>query len=283
MKVKIVQHKTSAFFKKCIFLFLILLSFSSLYSQGSLISVTNKVEGGYNFWLHSPGVITDPGKPVPLILFLHGRSLSGSNLELVKRYGILNEVIRRRKLPAYVLAPQCPKGQGWNPERILKVVNYIQKKYNTDTNRLYVAGMSLGGYGVLHFTGAFPEKVAAAAAFCGGGNVKDCPKLATVPLWIVHGTADRAVSYLESQRIVDGINKVNQGINLKYDLLKGAGHGEPSRLFSMDEFYQWLFMHSKDSVQLTQKDTISVDHKRFAPRHSKKKKSKKKKKSTKKK
>ena len=247
----------------------------SLFSQDNLVCVKNRDKGSYNFWVHQPLISKLDTQPIPVILFLHGKSLSGSNLELVKRYGVLKEVIKRRQLPAYVVAPQCPKGQMWNPSKINKVVDYVFQNFNADTNRLYVVGMSMGGYGVLHFAGEFPARVAAAVALCGGGNLKDACKLATIPLWIMHGTADRAVSFQESERIVSEIKKCNHGVNLKFDILKGVGHGEPSRLFSMDELYNWLFIHSKDTVPPPQKDTILVDHKKFSHTFAKKKKVKK--------
>lgn len=254
-----------------IFAFLFVYPFM-INAQEKLTPFINKVDGGYNFWLHEPLIHGTSDQPIPVVLFLHGRSLSGSNLEMVKRYGVLKEVLRRRKIPAYVVAPQCPRGKMWNPSKIIKVVDFIQQNYKTDTNRLYVVGMSMGGYGVLHFAGAFPQRIAAAVALCGGGNLKDACQLASIPLWIMHGTADRAVAFQESERIVSAIKKCNNGVNLKFDILKGAGHGEPARLFSMDELYSWLFMYSKDIPLTTLKDTISVDHKKFVPRYSKKKK-----------
>lgn len=251
-----------------IFSYLIITSFI-LNAQAKLSSFTNKVEGGYNFWLHEPDMSTlQKNQPIPLILFLHGKSLSGNNLERVKRYGVLKEVLRRRKIPAIVLAPQCPWGKGWDPKRIIRVVDFVQKNYNTDTNRFYVVGMSMGGYGVLNFAGAYPERIAAAVALCGGGNIKDGCKLASIPLWIMHGTADRAVAFSESQKIVNAIKQCNKGINLKFDILEGAGHGEPSRFFSMDELYNWLFSYSKATFT-TVNDSISVDHRLFVSKHRK--------------
>jgi len=237
--------------------------------QEKLTAYKNKVEGGYDFWMHEPDIRPITNQSIPLILFLHGKSLSGSNLELVKRYGVLKEVIRRRKLPAYILAPQCPRGKMWNPEKIIKVVNYVQKNFNTDTNRFYVVGMSMGGYGVLHFAGAFSERIAAAVALCGGGKECDGCKLATIPLWIMHGTSDRAVSYKESEKMVNSIKRVNNGANLKYDFIAGAGHGEMARFFAMDELYAWLFSHSKKTPTLASKDSVFVDHKRFVSSHRK--------------
>lgn len=252
-----------------IMLFSLYLNPRNANAQERLTPFKGKVEGGYNFWLHEPDMRTIPNQRIPLILFLHGKSLSGSNLEMVKRYGVLKEVLKRRKLPAYVLAPQCPMGKMWDPKRIIKVVDFIQQNYNTDTTRFYVVGMSMGGYGVLHFAGAYPDRIAAAVALCGGGDIKDGCKLADIPLWIMHGTADRAVAFSESQRMADAIIRCNRGVNLKFDTLVGAGHGEPARFFSMDVLYTWLFSHSKAMVNT--KDTLSVDHKLFASKHSKSK------------
>lgn len=250
-------------------LFSVLLSLlpNDVYSQEKLEAFKGKVPGGYNFWLHQPDTRNDTlNKPIPLILFLHGKSLSGSNMENVKRYGVLKEVIKKRDLPAIVLAPQCPRGSSWEPDKIMKVVDYVQKNYNTDTNRFYVVGMSMGGYGVLRFAGAYPERIAAAVALCGGGFEKDGCKLATIPLWIMHGTSDRAVPFSESEKIVQSIKKCNNGLNLKYDLLDDVGHGELARFFSMDELYDWLFLHTKDMPLVTISDSISVDHDLFLSR-----------------
>lgn len=255
------------------FTFLFFLMSIQVFSQEKLTAFKGKVPGGYNFWLHQPDTRNDTmNKPIPLILFLHGKSLSGSNMENVKRYGVLREVIKKRDIPAIVLAPQCPRGKSWEPEKIMKVVEYVQKNYNTDTNRFYVVGMSMGGYGVLRFAGAYPERIAAAVALCGGGFEKDGCKLSTIPLWIMHGTSDRAVPFSESEKIVKSIQKCNNGLNLKYDLLDNVGHGELARFFSMDELYDWLFLHTRANPMVTLTDTISVDHDLFLSRNKRQKK-----------
>jgi predicted peptidase len=180
-----------------------------------------------------------------VLVFLHGRSLSGTDLNRVKRYGIINEIIRGRDIPAIVIAPQVRPSESWNPDKVLEVVNYIQNTYKTDTNRLYVAGMSLGGYGTFHFVGKYPEKVAAAGAFCGGGSQKDACRLASVPLWVIHGKLDRAVPFSESQKMVTAIRACDDEAELTFTVLPNAGHGEPERYFHKDEFYDWLLSHIK--------------------------------------
>ena len=104
--------------------------------------------------------------------------------------------------------------------------------------------MSLGGYGTLDFAGTYPEKVAAAMALCGGSTLKDLQGLGKLPLWILHGTADRAVGIKESKRIVKALEDAHNDSRLRYDWLPGANHGALARAFYLRRTYEWLFRHS---------------------------------------
>ena len=205
----------------------------------------------YPFWLYLPHDSVLKNNP-PVLIFLHGRSLSGTSLELVRKYGVIHEIEKGREIPAIVIAPQTPAGKSWEPKKILNTLRYIQKQYVTDTNRVYVAGMSLGGYGTLHFAGEYPEVVTAAVALCGGGDPRDGCDLACVPLWIQHGNADRAVPISESEKIVKAIKECNGGENLTYTVHPGAGHGALERVFRTDEMYDWLFQFNKTVDKLVQ-------------------------------
>lgn len=221
-------------------LFLVSLHFVGL---GQVKAIYNQAD--YPFWLYLPSDSILKSNP-PVLIFLHGRSLSGTNLALVKKYGIIHEIEKGRKIPAIVIAPQVLAGKSWEPKKILSVLRFVQNKFNTDTNRVYVAGMSLGGYGTLNFAGAYPNVVTAGVALCGGGNVKDGCNLAQVPLWIQHGTRDEKVPISESEKIVKAIKNVNGGENLKYSRLEGKDHGDLERIFRTDEMYDWLFQFTKD-------------------------------------
>ncbi|MFY7668569.1 MAG: prolyl oligopeptidase family serine peptidase [Crocinitomicaceae bacterium] len=225
--------------KVALFVFL-MVSFSNAFSQ--LQAIRNQAD--YPFLLHLPADSILKSKP-PVLIFLHGRSLSGTNLDLVKKYGVIHEIEKGRKVPAIVVAPQVIAGKSWEPEKIMSVLKFVQRTFDTDTNRVYVAGMSLGGYGTLRFAGAYPEVVTAAVALCGGGNTNDGCDLATVPLWIQHGNSDRAVPISESEKIVNAIKNCNGGENLKYTIHKGADHGALERIFRTDEMYEWLFQYTK--------------------------------------
>ena len=215
---------------------------SSIAANAQLSTVVGKAD--YNFWINLPADSILKNNP-PILIFLHGRSLSGSNLELVKKYGVIKEIEHGRMIPAIVIAPQVPAGKSWEPQKVLDVLRYVQSLYTTDTNRVYVAGMSLGGYGTLHFAGAYPEVVTAAVALCGGGNPSDGCDLATVPLWIQHGNRDAAVPLSESQKVVNAIRACNGGENLIFTVVDGADHGALERVFRTDEMYDFLFKYTK--------------------------------------
>ena len=221
---------------------LALVIFCSFSVSGQLSTVVGKTT--YNFWLNLPADSILNNNP-PVLIFLHGRSLSGKDLNKVKRYGVICEIGKGREIPAIVIAPQVPSGQSWNPDLVLEVLSYIQTEYATDTNRVYVCGMSLGGYGTMTFAGKYPDKVTAGMALCGGGNVGDACNLAQLPFWIQHGTGDTAVPVSESRIMVKAIKECNEGENLIYKEIPGASHGAMEKMFRSDEMYNWLLEHSK--------------------------------------
>ncbi|MDE6099654.1 MAG: dienelactone hydrolase family protein [Paramuribaculum sp.] len=199
------------------------------------------VRDAYNFWLVEPD---DSMEAKPVFIFLHGASLCGNDLNKVKRYGTLDAVEKGRELDAFVIAPQNPGG-AWNPKKVMNILKWVEDYYNVDYDRIYVLGMSLGGYGAIDFAATYPDDVAAAMAFCGGGSVKDLSGLNDVPLWIVHGTADRAVSVSQSDRVVEAMRSADSSTpRLVYDRIPGMNHSQPARLFYLSETYDWLLSHS---------------------------------------
>ena len=184
-----------------------------------LASFSNKVSASYNFWLYTPSTyvdtvavdsVTGESNSLPLVIFLHGKSLCGTDLSKVRSYGTLDALACGRTINALVLAPQNP-GEWWNPEKIERLLSWVFDNYNVDHNRVYVLGMSLGGYGTMDFVGTYPEKVAAAIALCGGTTLKDFEQMSQAPLWIVHGTADKAVPVSASDKVVDALKKAKNG------------------------------------------------------------------------
>lgn len=211
--------------------------------------LANKIEAkygvaknGYNFWLSHPQENLNEAKPI--IIFLHGASLCGNDLNRVKRYGTISAIEKGRDIDAYVIAPQNPGG-AWSPSKVMNCVDWVCENYNVDESRVYVLGMSLGGYGAIDVAATFPDRIAAAMSFCGGGTSKTIENLNDVPLWIVHGTADSSVSIAESDKVVAKMKSSNPKTpRLIYDRVPGMNHSQPARFFYLDESYKWLFSHT---------------------------------------
>lgn len=217
-----------------------------------------KVSNGYNFWLAYPDTVIN--EPKPLIIFLHGRSLSGNDLEKVKRYGTFHAMLKGMDIDAFVMAPQVPNGQFWKPEKVMETLEYVLNRYEVDENRIYVVGMSLGGYGTIDFAATYPDVVAAACGMCGGSTVKDYSGLNEVPMWIIHGTADEKVPVSKSDIVVEGVKKVDpKAPRLIYDRTPGINHGRLARVFYLPELYEWLFSHSLDEKGRPARKPIKIN------------------------
>ena len=218
---------------KVIFLFLSI----NIFAQPK--AVLNKTT--YNFWLNEP---SKPKDKMPLIVFLHGKSLSGTNIDRVKRYGALKGVEKGLDIPAYLVAPQLPSGP-WSAVKVDEIVSYMIKTYNIDEDRIYVTGMSLGSYGTMKYVGEYPDRVAAAISICGGGDVNDACNLAQVPIKVIHGDKDFIVPLSESQKIVNAVKKCDKKAPIELQVVKGGNHGSVEDLYRHMELYDWLLKHTK--------------------------------------
>src|SRR5690606_5571805 len=116
-----------------------------------------------------------------------------------------------------------------------------------DKNRVYVCGMSMGAYGTLDVAGKYPNRIAAAVAICGGGSGQYACNLTQVPVWIQHGSADRAVPASESKKIYRAIKDCNQDADATLTIMPGGTHGSVERLFHGGEIYEFMFRHHKES------------------------------------
>lgn len=228
-----------------------------VYSQ-TLTAFRNQVDNGYNFWLYTPKGYDTVKTSKPIIIFLHGNSLCGNDLSRVRSYGCLENIEMGRNIDALVLAPQNPGGS-WNPSRINNILTWVQGNYKVDSNRIYVIGMSLGGYGTIDFVGTYPEKIAAAMALCGGGTLRSYCGLAKVPLWILHGTADRDVSVNESIKVVEAVAACSDTNLIRFDKLKDWNHTRLARAFYVNETYDWLFSHALTDSPRTINRTIFIN------------------------
>src|SRR6266404_2818515 len=147
---------------------------------------TIKVTAKLDYLLFLPEGYGKTRQRWPLMLFLHGAGESGTNLANVKTHGPPKIVDSKPDFPFILVSPQSP-GRGWNPDTLNALLGRIIRKYRVDKDRVYLTGLSMGGYGTWALAAAHPEKFAAIVPICGGGNPVDAKKLARVPVWVFHG------------------------------------------------------------------------------------------------
>lgn len=238
------SYITNTLSRICIALFLCIVSLLSADAQKSIVEAKyNVIPDNYNFWISVPEEYNEDRHKMPIVLFLHGASLCGNDLGRVKRYGVIDAVEKGKIIPAICIAPQN-RGGAWNPQKLNRLLEWVQENYLIDESRIYVLGMSLGGYGTMDFVNAYPDKVAAAIAMCGGCSTATPDGLGEVPFWIMHGTADRAVGIEQSKKVVSYLESRGKTNLLRYDWWAGGSHGVFARMFYLQKTYDWLFSHS---------------------------------------
>ncbi len=178
----------------------------------------------------------------PLMLFLHGAGESGTNLEKVKTHGPPKLVESRRDFPFILVSPQSA-GRGWNVDSLNVLLDKIIRKYRVDKDRVYVTGLSMGGYGTWSLAAAHPKKFAAIVPICGGGNPADAPKLAKVPIWVFHGAKDPTVPIQRSREMVEAIQAA--GGQVKFTIYPEAGHDSWTQAYNDPELYKWLLEQTR--------------------------------------
>lgn len=210
---------------------------------GKTHAVTTLKKVKYNYLLNVPEDYDKyPDKKWPVIFYLHGRHASGKNLQSVKRYGLPYFLSKGKKLDFIVISPQCPWGRNWASEDWFNpVYDEVAAKLRIDDSRVYMVGISMGGFGTWALANRMPDRIAAISPFCGGADVKWADQLSKVPTWVFHGTADRDIPISRSEVMVNALEKRNAEI--KFTRLKNQGH-DISKQFDNDNLYSWLLEHS---------------------------------------
>ena len=223
-------------------LFVIVMLFMlPLTTRAQVMACRDFVEDCYDFWLYLPDNY-DEEEELPVVMFLHGKSLCGDSLGLVLRYGCIDALFRGRRIDAIVVAPQTQ--EPWDADKVMTLYDWVDDHYKVDTNRFYVIGMSMGGWGTISVATKYYDRVAAAMAMCGGAMSNELCGLTTMPLWIIHGTADNLTPVSCSDRIVDSMRSCGDTTRLIYDRLEGENHGRLTRIFYLRQTYDWLFSHN---------------------------------------
>ncbi len=218
----------------------------------------------YGYRLLKPVKIED-GKKYPLVLFLHGAGERGSDNKAQLKFfpTVMASAENREKYPCFIIAPQCHNNAKWvdvnwsesksqpMPEKpsedmqaALAALEEVTKSEAVDGNRIYLTGLSMGGYGSWDLAARMPEHFAAIAPICGGGDETKADKIAKQPIYVYHGDQDNAVPVVNSRGMIAAITKA--GGTPKYKELPGVGHNSWDRAYSdADGVIPWMFEQVK--------------------------------------
>jgi predicted peptidase len=201
----------------------------------------------------------DADKKYPLVLLLHGAGERGSDNRKQLVHGIADFTTDQamRDRPCFVVAPQCPSGQKWvnvdwsskshtMPEQpaaslrlTMELLESLEKEFSIDSSRLYITGLSMGGYGTWDAIQRYPNRFAAAIPICGGGDLKQTKQIATLPIWAFHGAKDNVVSISRSRDMIETLKKA--GGSPKYTEYPKAGHNSWAATYRDPKVHEWLF------------------------------------------
>ena len=190
----------------------------------------------------------------PLILFLHGAGERGTNLSKVAVHGPPKLVKQARDFPFIIVSPQCPANQRWDNDVLLALLDEIEEKYSMDKSRVYLTGLSMGGYGTWSLGLTHPEGFAAIAPICGGGDLivllladpKKVAALKTLGVWAFHGGKDPVVPLAESQRMVDALRKTGCK-EVELTVYPEAQHDSWTETYNNPKLYDWFLGHQRKS------------------------------------
>lgn len=200
----------------------------------------------------------------PLVVFLHGAGERGTNntTQLIHGSSLFLDRKNREKFPAFVIFPQCPTGKRWvevdwsekkphqqpkepsDPMRMTRaLVGQLLKDLPIDEKRVYVVGLSMGGFGAWDFAARYPELTAAIVPICGGADDTTAPKLKDISVWAFHGAKDTAVWPERSRSMIEQLRKL--GAMPRYTEYEKVGHDSWNHAFREPELLHWLFSQKK--------------------------------------
>ena len=223
----------------------------TLPSEKVKYSVTQEGELQYLYYLPKD-YKADGAQRWPLVLFLHGAGERGSDVQRVGVHGPMKLVKAGTNFPFIVVAPQCPAGERWKAEALVYLLDNVTTKYAVDTNRVYLTGLSMGGYGTWDLGIKHMNRFAAIAPICGGGQTIDAilagfgktpNPLVNYPVWAFHGAKDNVVKLEESERMVNALKNAGAQ-NVKLTVYPEAGHDSWTETYNNPEFFSWLLSHN---------------------------------------
>lgn len=208
--------------------------------------VTVKV--GLKYLLYLPeGYEASGEKKWPLVLFLHGAGESGDNVEKVKAHGLPKVIEAGKSFPCIVVSPQSP-GMGWRPEVLGALLDEIEANYRVDSDRVYLTGLSMGGFGTWALAASQPGRFAALVPICGGGRTADAEKVKDIPIRVYHGAKDPVVPLRRSEEMVEALEAAGAK-DVKITVYPDAAHDSWTQTYDDPALYEWLFQQKRGGQQ----------------------------------
>jgi predicted peptidase len=203
-------------------------------------------QGNIHYLLFTPEITS--GKKYPLVIFLHGAGERGNDNKSQLKHGarVFTTAENQAKRPCFVIAPQCPKDQWWsgkNLEDVITIVEKFAKDPRVDTSRIYITGLSMGGFGTWSIIAQRPKLFAAAIPICGGGNPADAKTIKHIPIRAYHGDADKVVTPDKSQSMIDAL-KSFRAKDATLTLYPNVGHDSWTQTYVDPSVMAWLFEQS---------------------------------------
>jgi predicted peptidase len=215
-------------------------------------TLTRKISAQYLLFLPE-GYDAKSAKRWPLMMFLHGSGEREGNVWRVTIHGPTKYIEKHPDFPFILVSPQCPPGHKWSDETLLGILDEVTAKYRVNTNRVYLTGLSMGGYGAWSLATTYPERFAAVAPVCGGegnigivlslhGDKEKAAALKRLPIWAFHGAKDPVVSLEESERVVAAMKKIGDK-NVKLTVYPEAAHNSWTQTYDNPKLYEWLLQY----------------------------------------
>ena len=181
----------------------------------------------------------------PLVLFLHGAGERGDDLDRVKIHGPPKLIDKGKEIPAIVVSPQCAAGRWWHSQllELTALIDDISFRYKVDKDRIYLTGLSMGGFGTWALAAYTPDRFAAIIPICGGGEVLGTRALTHVPTWVFHGAKDPIVPLSRSEVMVQSLEKLKG--NVKFTVYPDASHDSWTATYDNPEVWEWLFQQKR--------------------------------------
>lgn len=203
----------------------------------------------YLYWAFLPADYEESSdKTWPILIFLHGMGERGQNLDIVTKHGpprLLLEEKYRNICPFIVISPQCEKTEVWSVKKLDKFLDEIEKKFKVDKSRVYLTGLSMGGFASWNWAMLRPDRFAAVVPICGGGDVSKATQLVDIPIWAFHGADDSVVKLDASVKMLNAIKEAG-GKKVDLTVYPGVNHDSWTETYNNMELYDWLLSKKKE-------------------------------------